>query len=160
MFFSRFPFRLRRIPHLASSRGQNLIELALTFPLLLVVILSIVEVGRAWNAYEGTRLAAMDGVHTASIYNNVGLGEAQIAARLQSAGISADTTNPTCAPTGGGASRGFVVSNNNGTFDVRVCSRFIPIFADLRIGFINREFTIMPAQIPIVYQNIQSTNIY
>lgn len=139
---------------LGKHQGQNLVELAITFPLLLVTILGVVEVGRAWNTYEGTRLAAMDGAYTAAIYKNRTLGQTQITTRLSSANIPLDRTNAAC----GGA--GVQVVETNGEFTVAVCTQFVPIFGDLGINFMGDELTVFPAAIPISYQNVQTPTIY
>jgi Flp pilus assembly protein TadG len=145
---TRHPFKLGK------HQGQNLVELAISFPLLLVTILGVVEVGRAWNTYEGTRLAAMDGAYTAAIYKNKTLGETQITTRLTSANIPLDRNNAAC----GGA--GAQVIETNGEFTVNVCTRFVPIFGDMGINFMGDEITVFPAAIPISYQNVQTPTIY
>jgi len=53
--------------HRSTSRGQALVEFALILPLLMVVLMGILELGRAWNmkqvltdaAREGARLAVV-----------------------------------------------------------------------------------------------------
>lgn len=50
------------------EEGQSLVEFAITVPLLLMLLLGIVDFGRAWNVYqvltdagrEGTRVAVVD----------------------------------------------------------------------------------------------------
>lgn len=137
------------------GRGQNLVELALTFPILLIVILSIVEVGRAWNTFEGARMAAMDGSYTAAIYQNVGLGKVQIQNRLDSANISVDSgsADPRC-------STPVDVTESNGTYNAKVCVVFKPIFSDLNINIMGNDTTLFPNEIPIVYENVNSSVIY
>ena len=60
---TRFIRRLRKRDH-----GQALVEFALVVPILLVLLLGIVDLARAWNVYqvltdagrEGTRVAVVD----------------------------------------------------------------------------------------------------
>lgn len=49
--------------------GQALVEFALVVPLLLVLVLGIVEFGRAWNAYQVITDAAREAARTAVVDN-------------------------------------------------------------------------------------------
>jgi Flp pilus assembly protein TadG len=130
--------------------GQNLVELALTFPLLLVLILAVVEVGRAWNTYESARMAAMDGSYTAAIYQNTGLGEVQIKNRLDAANI----------PYNAGDIRVTQTNPNSGVYSASIIVQFRPIFSDLSINFMDQQFSLLPANIDISYQNVETNLIY
>lgn len=51
--------------------GQALVEFALVAPILLLLILGVVEFGRAWNAYQVITDAAREGARTAVVDNVV-----------------------------------------------------------------------------------------
>ena len=59
---ARRKWRLRR-----GERGQDLIELALVLPLVLVIVMGIVDLGRAFNTYMVVVNAAREGARTAAI---------------------------------------------------------------------------------------------
>ncbi|MBI4320230.1 MAG: pilus assembly protein [Chloroflexi bacterium] len=54
---------------LRSSRGQSLVELALTLPILLLILLGGLDVGRAYFYQVTIANAAREGVRAASNYN-------------------------------------------------------------------------------------------
>ena len=64
----------RRLRSLKTTRGQSLVEMAFFFPILLLIIAGIVEVGHTLNTYlavahatrEGTRFGVMVGASTTS----------------------------------------------------------------------------------------------
>jgi len=63
---------VNRIRGAKSSRsGQALVEFALVVPLLLVLVLGVVEFGRAWNAYQVITDAAREATRTAVVDNKV-----------------------------------------------------------------------------------------
>lgn len=51
----------------ASSQGQALVEFALVMPLLLILIISVFEFGRAWNLHQTITDAAREGARKAVI---------------------------------------------------------------------------------------------
>jgi Flp pilus assembly protein TadG len=51
------------------DRGQALVEFALLVPILLLLILGVVEFGRAWNAYQVITDAAREGARVAVVNN-------------------------------------------------------------------------------------------
>jgi len=52
-----------------NSRGQALVEFALVMPLLLILIISVFEFGRAWNLHQTITDAAREGARKAVIAN-------------------------------------------------------------------------------------------
>lgn len=58
--------RMKRIrPHLlADDAGQAMVEFAFVLPILLIVVLGIVDFGRAWNAHQVITDAAREGART------------------------------------------------------------------------------------------------
>ena len=68
------PASVRRPARRDSSRresGQALVEFALIAPLLLLLVLGVVEFGRAWNAYQVLTDAAREGARTGVVANLV-----------------------------------------------------------------------------------------
>jgi TadE-like protein len=55
-------------PGLSSRRGQSLVEFALVMPLLLVMLLGIMEFGRAWHISQIVTDAARQGARAGAIY--------------------------------------------------------------------------------------------
>ncbi len=57
----------------ARRSGQALVEFALVVPLLLILLLGVVEFGRAWNAYQVVTDAAREGARIAAVSDATGL---------------------------------------------------------------------------------------
>jgi Flp pilus assembly protein TadG len=56
----------RKLPKLYKRRrGQALVEFALIVPMLLLLVMGVVEFGRAWNVYQTLTDAAREGARTA-----------------------------------------------------------------------------------------------
>jgi Flp pilus assembly protein TadG len=53
----------------AADEGQALIEFALVLPVLLIMIVGIIEFGRAWNLHQVLTDAAREGARKAAISN-------------------------------------------------------------------------------------------
>ena len=98
--------RLRRRA-LADDAGQALVEFALVFSLLLIMVIGIFEFGRAWNAYqvitdaarEGARNMVVAGVPATEASVNQVVNTALFAAALDS---TKDVTTLTGLRTGTG----------------------------------------------------------
>jgi Flp pilus assembly protein TadG len=56
-------------------RGQALVEAALVLPLLLLVLVGIMEVGRAWNIHQVVTHAAREGARAAAVWHDTGNAE-------------------------------------------------------------------------------------
>jgi Flp pilus assembly protein TadG len=67
-----------RGPVARGSRGQSLVEMALTLPLLLLLVFGIIEFGRILNAYIVVTNAAREGAR----YGAVGEDEAEITSQV------------------------------------------------------------------------------
>jgi len=89
---------------LKREHGQDLIELALVLPLLLVILMSVLDLGRAFNTYmvltnaarEGARLAARDPYDITAI-TEVALNE------TRSAGLPDDEVTVSVIPAPSGS---------------------------------------------------------
>jgi len=67
---------------LRDRSGQNLVEFALVVIMLLLMVVGIVEFGRAWNLYQILANAAREGARLASLPNGFTTTEA-VTARVQ-----------------------------------------------------------------------------
>ena len=89
--------------------GQALVEFALIVPLILILVLGVVEFGRAWNAYQVITDAAREAARTA-VVDNPNIGEDSVTAVVQHALARAamDPSSPTTTitVTGFGGGRG------------------------------------------------------
>src|SRR5262245_37453717 len=106
--------------HRRSQKGQNIIELALTLPFVLIMVLFIVETGRVWVAYEGAKMAATEGAHVASLYHNPQVGTDQLNKKLQEAGLEVKQAAVTQIP-------------NQHAYQANVTIRFTPVFGALAL---------------------------
>lgn len=69
MPFLLYPAMLSRCwgqTKLAEARGQSLVELALVLPLLLMILVGVLDLGRAYYAYMGVINAAREGARFAA----------------------------------------------------------------------------------------------
>ncbi len=57
-------------PGLSSRRGQSLVEFALVVPMLLVMLVGIIEFGRAWNMSQVVTDSARQGARAGAIYGH------------------------------------------------------------------------------------------
>ena len=93
--------RLRMRARMRSERGAELIEFALTLPLLLLLVLGIIEFGFMFQEYEVVTNAAREGARLGALIPSAGYttGEAQtrITDYLTAGGL--DVTRATPAPT-------------------------------------------------------------
>jgi Flp pilus assembly protein TadG len=62
-------------------RGQALVEAALVLPILLLVLVGIMEVGRAWNIHQVVTHAAREGARAAAVWHDAGASAARDSAR-------------------------------------------------------------------------------
>jgi len=63
----------RTHPRLGRRRGQSLVEFALVVPVLLMVLVGLIEFGRAWNVSQTVTFAARQGSRIAAVLNVQGL---------------------------------------------------------------------------------------
>lgn len=63
----------RTHPRIGGRRGQSLVEFALVVPILLLMLVGIIEFGRAWNVSQTVTYAARQGSRVAAVLNVQGL---------------------------------------------------------------------------------------
>ncbi len=66
---------LRRMCRSRAGRGQALVELALAIPILLLMVVGVMEFGRAWSMSQVVTDAARQGARMAALLNNSGAGQ-------------------------------------------------------------------------------------
>jgi Flp pilus assembly protein TadG len=64
---SRFFSLLRRFRR--NQRGQALVEFALVVPILLIMVMAIIDFGRAWNLHQTITDAAREGARKAVVFD-------------------------------------------------------------------------------------------
>jgi Flp pilus assembly protein TadG len=131
----------------ACQRGQNLVELVLTLPFVVLMMFFIIELGRAWMVYEGAKMAARDGAYTASIYHNVDAGETQLKNKLDAAGLTTKT---------------YKVSQvrDKHAYEANVTVTFSPFFGGLSIPTLSGSISILPSEFDISYTAVTDVAIY
>lgn len=80
-------FRVR--PSASSRRGQSLVEFALVFPIAILVLMAVFDVGRAVFAYNGLTNAAREGARMAAVNQD----PAKIKQRVQAMTFGTGVTN-------------------------------------------------------------------
>lgn len=131
----------------ACHRGQNLVELVLTLPFVVIMLFFIIELGRAWMVYEGAKMAARDGAYTASIYHNANTGQTQLDNKLAAAGLTVKSAKVSQVP-------------NQHAYQADVTVTFSPFFGGLSIPTLSGAISILPAQFDISYQSITDVAVY
>ena len=129
-----------------AGRGQNLVELVLTLPFMLILIFFIIDSGRAWMAYESAKMAVRDAAYTASIFQNPEVGQQQLDFKILASGLQGSGT----------------VSQvpNQHAYRASIEVEFRPLFGDLAIPTISGPIRLLPGTIPITYSNVTDVALY
>jgi hypothetical protein len=108
--------RGRSRPTEGSTRGQTLVEFALVFPIAILLLMAVFDVGRAVFAYNGLTNAAREGARLAIVNQDESLIEDRVTAMTFGTGVSnlgdpdfvrfhreepdldTPTSNPVCMP--------------------------------------------------------------
>lgn len=127
-------------------RGQNLVELVLTLPFMLILIFFIIDSGRAWMAYESAKMAVRDAAYTASIFQNPEVGQRQLNVKILSSGLKGSGT----------------VSQvpNQHAYRASIQVEFTPLFGELAIPTISGPIRLLPGAILITYSNVTDVALY
>lgn len=149
---SRFPRPIRPAAQaLAGQAGQGLVEFALLLPVLLLILLGAIDLGRAFNAYvtitnasrEGARYGASQPTNTSGIQAHV-IQEAALS------GVTITTTDITidCAAFGTTSFSSANCSTINKGDQIRVTVtnnfQFLSLYLFRISGFVMSNFAIMP----------------
>jgi hypothetical protein len=81
--------RIRRRRSTSSRRGQSLVEFALVFPIAILLLMAVFDVGRAVFAYNGLTNAAREGARLAAVNQD----PAKIKQRVQEMTFGTGVTN-------------------------------------------------------------------
>lgn len=127
-------------------RGQNLVELVLTLPFMLVLIFFIIDSGRAWMTYESAKMAVRDAAYTASIFQNPEVGQKQLDNKILLSGLK--------------GSGEVVQVPNQHAYRASIEVEFTPLFGELAIPTISGPIRLLPATIPISYENVTDVALY
>ncbi len=134
-----------------ARRGQNLVELALTLPFVLVLILFIIEFGRLWYTYEAAKVVAMEGAHVAAMYHNLASGKQQMDSKM------AVFTKQDIAFTV--ASVGQVL--NKHAYEATVVVTYQPLCFGISFPTLNgQKVSIIPENFDITYNAVEDVGLY
>ena len=81
----------RAHPRIRGRRGQSLVEFALVVPILLLMLVGIIEFGRAWNISQTVTFAARQGARKAAVLNVYMKNPADLPAATDSVVAAVDT---------------------------------------------------------------------
>lgn len=130
-----------------AAAGQNLVEMALTLPFVLIMIFFTLEVGRIWFAYQHLKMAAIEGAHAAAIFQNKTLGQMQLDYKLTASGLQIKTKKVEQVP-------------NQHAYTAAVTATYTPSFGGLTIPSVSGPLTIFPAAFDISYTAVEDFAIY
>lgn len=130
-----------------SSRGQNLVEMALTFPFILLMLFFMIELGRVWLTYEGAKIAATEAAHAASLYHNPTVGKNLLDKKLASASLNVRNATVAQIP-------------NKHAYQANVTVRFTPFFGELAMPTMSGKITFLPAKFDINYSAVDDVALY
>lgn len=132
----------------SAEQGQNLIELALTFPIFLLISFFIIELGRVWFVYEGAKMAANEGAHAAATYHNPQVGKNLLDKKLAAASLDVQEATVQQIP-------------NRHAYQANVKVRYTPLFSNLSISVLGgKSISILPAGFDIEYQAVDDVSLY
>jgi len=129
------------------DRGQNLVELALTLPMVLIMIFCIVEFARVWMTYESAKTAAREGAYVASIYHNTKAGQDQMNYKLSAAGVTIKSATVSQVP-------------GQHAYESDVTVTFEPLFGSLQIPTLSGPISIIPAKFDLGYKSVTDVAVY
>jgi hypothetical protein len=96
-------------------KGQNLIELVMTLPLVLLMIFFLIECVRIAFTYQAVAIAARQGAQFAATYHASAMGLQQMKRTLSASGMTATTTTVTQVP-------------NTHAYESSVTVKYAPLF--------------------------------
>jgi Flp pilus assembly protein TadG len=87
----------RRHRGLGNEGGQSLVEFALVVPLLLLVVVGIIEFGRAWNLSQVVTDSARQGARTSAVLNSDGTATVDSVRNVVRRALASGNINPDAA---------------------------------------------------------------
>jgi Flp pilus assembly protein TadG len=132
----------------SSVSGQHLVEFLLVIPIFLMLIFGSIEIGRVWQAYEGAKLAALDGAYTASTLRDTTVAEQRIRQRLLQASLNVKSAS-------------VLMVNNGQAYEARVTVEFKPVFGGIKLKAPGgTELTLIPNAFDISYSGVRYYSVY
>jgi Flp pilus assembly protein TadG len=127
--------------------GQNLVELVLTLPFVLILVFFIIEAGRVNFTFQGAKMAVMSGAHTAALYHNAAVGKQQLDNKLAATGLTATTASVVQLP-------------NRHAYQATVTVHYAPFFGGVSIPTLSGPVSILPSQFDITYNAVEDVAVY
>lgn len=130
-----------------SHRGQNLVELVLTLPIVVVMLFFIIEMGRVWMTYESAKMAVRDAVYAAATHHNAITGQIELNSRLAGAGLTVRKAAVTQLP-------------NQHAYKGDVTVLYYPFFGSMSIPTLSGPMTLIPNQFEVNYSAVTDIAVY
>lgn len=114
---------MKRSRWVRDEGGQALVEFALITPFLLMMLIGIIEFGRAWNLHQVVTDAAREGARKAAVYDPAVTWDTvrnTVLARMGAAGVPASAVTVCCPDRGWDAATNVPLN-----IEVRVPYRFV-----------------------------------
>lgn len=127
--------------------GQNLVELALTLPFVLLLVFFLIEVGRIGFVFQSAKLAAAEGAHAAALYHNVQVGKLQMTNKLAATGLTNGTASIRQVP-------------NQHAYQASVTVGYTPFFADFGMPTLSGKIKVFPGKFDIAYTAVEDIGLY
>jgi Flp pilus assembly protein TadG len=127
------------------SRGQGLVEFALIFPVFMLILFAIFDVGRLVFAYTSITNAAREGARLAIV--NQGTGQPELRVRKQSS--VAESTNGD----GTDITVTYVRDDANGQPTTTTCPTPIPIGCLAKVTYATKLWPITPIVRQVIFNN-------
>jgi Flp pilus assembly protein TadG len=130
-----------------AQSGQNLVELALTLPFVLLLVFFLIEVGRIGFVFQSAKLAASEGAHAAALYHNVEVGQLQMNNKLTATGLTSGSASIRQVP-------------NQHAYQASVTVAYTPFFADFGIPTLSGNIKVFPGKFDIAYTAVEDVGLY
>ena len=104
------------------DRGAAMIEFAIIVPVLLMLLVGIIQFGRAYNIQVGIQAAAREGARELALHGSADEVRARVRDAAPSVTIDSIDVGPSCPTTGDGQAK--VVVSETYTFQIP----FVPLF--------------------------------
>ncbi|MGE0200305.1 MAG: TadE family protein [Candidatus Melainabacteria bacterium] len=130
-----------------TAAGQNLIELALTLPFVILILFFMVELSRAWFVFEAAKMAAVDGAQTAAMNHNPTAGLQQLDKRLADAHLTVKARTVT------------QVAGRH-AYEAAVTVVFEPVFGGLTVQTLSGPMEIIPEAYDVTYTDIKTASVF
>jgi Flp pilus assembly protein TadG len=128
------------------AAGQNLVELMLTLPFMLLLLFLLIEAARMAFIYEGVGIAARQGAQAASAYHSVATGLMHVKQVLAATGLTAKTASIVQVP-------------NQHAYEASVTVTYEPLL-NLNIPIMGSNGKISPGSVDISFTSVPDVAVY